>query len=122
MPIPTRRTRKFYAFYRSLNAYRTSLGAGDSTLVLAPDSAFFQFFGNMHGAPEASSAPSEPPQASGPIPMPMPGYSSRMRRPRSPPGPSLAPAMPKRGRFLVKTPTLSARFPTGIRHYSRHLQ
>lgn len=70
---------EFYAFYRSLNAYRTSLGAGDSTLVLAPDSDFFKFFGNMHGAPEAATTPPEPPQASAPMPMPMPGYGSRLR-------------------------------------------
>ena len=68
---------EFYAFYRSLNAYRTSLGAGGSTLVLAPDSDFFKFFGNMHGAASESAAPPEAPQASAPTAMP--GYSSLMR-------------------------------------------
>ncbi|HAU28703.1 MAG TPA: protease modulator HflC [Rhodospirillaceae bacterium] len=35
---------EFYAFYRSLEAYRKGLAGGDSTLVLAPDGKFFQYF------------------------------------------------------------------------------
>jgi len=35
----------FARFYRSMQAYDTALGQGDSTLVLAPDSAFFRYFG-----------------------------------------------------------------------------
>lgn len=35
---------EFYAFYRSLDAYRAALGQGDSLLVLEPDSDFFRFF------------------------------------------------------------------------------
>ena len=34
----------FYAFYRSLEAYRKSLSNPETTLVLSPDSEFFQFF------------------------------------------------------------------------------
>jgi membrane protease subunit HflC len=34
----------FAAFYRSMQAYETSLGAGDTTMVLSPDSAFFKYF------------------------------------------------------------------------------
>ena len=34
----------FYAFYRSLDAYRNSLDGDNSTLVLSPDSEFFRFF------------------------------------------------------------------------------
>lgn len=34
----------FYAFYRSLEAYRNSLADPDKTLVLAPDSDFFRHF------------------------------------------------------------------------------
>ncbi len=34
----------FYAFYRSLQAYRESLQGGNTTLVLSPDSTFFRFF------------------------------------------------------------------------------
>lgn len=36
---------KFYAFYRSLEAYRNSLANSDASLVLAPDSEFFEYFG-----------------------------------------------------------------------------
>lgn len=35
---------QFFAFYRSMQAYRTALGQGDSTLVLSPDSSFFRYF------------------------------------------------------------------------------
>ncbi len=34
----------FAAFYRSMQAYEASLGKGDTTLVLSPDSAFFRYF------------------------------------------------------------------------------
>ena len=36
---------EFYAFYRSLKAYQTSLGDGEAELVLSPDSEFFNYFG-----------------------------------------------------------------------------
>ncbi len=35
---------EFFAFYRSLNAYRASFSETGSTLVLSPDSQFFRFF------------------------------------------------------------------------------
>lgn len=35
---------KFYAFYRSLEAYKKSLGSPDTSLILSPDSEFFEFF------------------------------------------------------------------------------
>ena len=35
---------EFYAFYRSMTAYSLALGQGDSTLVLSPNSEFFQYF------------------------------------------------------------------------------
>ena len=38
---------QFFAFYRSLEAYRNSLG--DSALVLSPDSEFFRYFGKSSG-------------------------------------------------------------------------
>jgi membrane protease subunit HflC len=41
---------QFYAFYRSLEAYRTAFGS-DSTFVLSPDSPFFKYF-----APQAAPA------------------------------------------------------------------
>ena len=37
---------KFYAFYRSLEAYKNAMANGNNTsMVLAPDSEFFEFFG-----------------------------------------------------------------------------
>ena len=35
---------KFAAFYRSMQAYEASLGQGDTTMVLSPDSDFFKYF------------------------------------------------------------------------------
>ena len=39
----------FFAFYRSLTAYKQSLGDGATTYVLTPDSDFFQFFSKAPG-------------------------------------------------------------------------
>lgn len=36
---------EFYAFYRSLEAYKKALSSEDTSLVLTPDSEFFDFFG-----------------------------------------------------------------------------
>ena len=38
---------EFFSFYRSLQAYRDSLGGGDQVLVLEPDSEFFKYFNAM---------------------------------------------------------------------------
>ncbi len=40
----------FYAFYRSLSAYRKVFQQGGDMLVLEPDSEFFRFFGSQTGA------------------------------------------------------------------------
>ena len=40
----------FAAFYRSMQAYEASMGQGETTLVLSPDSAFFKYFGRGPGA------------------------------------------------------------------------
>jgi len=39
----------FYAFYRSMNAYRKSLGSKRDILVLEPDSEFFKYFNSATG-------------------------------------------------------------------------
>lgn len=44
---------QFFAFYRSMEAYRQALGA-DTTMVLSPDSDFFRFFGSMAGRPQTA--------------------------------------------------------------------
>jgi modulator of FtsH protease HflC len=48
----------FFAFYRSLEAYRTALSGAGTTLVLSPDSEFFRFFEALPKA-EAGSGPKE---------------------------------------------------------------
>lgn len=35
---------EFYSFYRSLNAYKNTLGKGNDIMVLEPDSEFFRYF------------------------------------------------------------------------------
>ncbi len=40
---------EFYAFYRSLEAYRRSFDGKNSTLVISPDSEFFKYFRNGGG-------------------------------------------------------------------------
>ena len=40
---------QFFAFYRSMTAYRSALAGGDTNLVLSPDSDFFRFFNNLSG-------------------------------------------------------------------------
>lgn len=39
----------FASFYRSMHAYENSLGQGDATLVLSPDSQFFRYFSRGPG-------------------------------------------------------------------------
>jgi membrane protease subunit HflC len=48
---------EFFAFYRSLQAYATSLGSQGTTLVLKPDSEFFKYFGTR---PRAAGDPATP--------------------------------------------------------------
>ncbi|GAB4193140.1 MAG: protease modulator HflC [Thalassobaculales bacterium] len=40
---------QFFAFYRSMEAYRAALGDGSTTMVLSPDSEFFRYFGDITG-------------------------------------------------------------------------
>ena len=40
----------FYSFYRSLDAYRKTLGKNGDMMVLEPDSEFFRFFGTNKSA------------------------------------------------------------------------
>jgi membrane protease subunit HflC len=46
---------EFFAFYRSMQAYRKVVGEGDgdTTMVLSPNSDFFQYFNSMSGAASA---------------------------------------------------------------------
>jgi len=51
---------EFFNFYRSMQAYRTSLGGGGTSFVLSPDSEFFRYFGSLPlsapGQPSAAGA------------------------------------------------------------------
>jgi membrane protease subunit HflC len=48
--------KNFFAFYRSMQAYREALGGQNTTLVLSPDSDFFRFFGSSSGRSGAADA------------------------------------------------------------------
>jgi len=44
------RDREFYAFYRSIQAYRNSIGLTGDLLVLDPDGEFFRYLNDAGGA------------------------------------------------------------------------
>jgi modulator of FtsH protease HflC len=52
----------FFAFYRSMQAYRDALNGRTTSFVLTPDSGFFRYFENRDGA----MAKPAPPEAAGP--------------------------------------------------------
>ncbi len=43
------KNQEFYEFYRSMNAYRESLGNQQDVLVLEPNTEFFKYFGDISG-------------------------------------------------------------------------
>lgn len=51
------RDTEFFEFYRSLQSYRTAIGGSDTSLVLSPDSEFFQYFSSGTGVDLRNSAP-----------------------------------------------------------------
>ena len=59
--------KEFFAFYRSLQAYRDALNGRDTSFVLSPEGNFFRFFQGWSGSlspPAAGATPAAP--ASGP--------------------------------------------------------
>jgi modulator of FtsH protease HflC len=52
--------KQFFAFYRSLQAYRQALVNKDTSFVLSPDSSFFRFFNGLSGT-GANAAPANAP-------------------------------------------------------------
>jgi membrane protease subunit HflC len=53
--------KNFFAFYRSLEAYRTALAGHNTTFVMSPDNNFFQFFNTPAASgPGAAAAPASP--------------------------------------------------------------
>jgi membrane protease subunit HflC len=55
---------EFFSFYRSMQAYEAGLRAGDTRMVLKPDSEFFRFFVDPSGKPR------DPGANAGPAPAP----------------------------------------------------
>jgi membrane protease subunit HflC len=49
--------KEFFAFYRSMQAYRDALTGRSTSFVLTPDSGFFRFFQNSDGTPSNTPAP-----------------------------------------------------------------
>jgi membrane protease subunit HflC len=50
----------FFAFYRSLQAYRTALSGHGTSFVLSPEGSFFRFFGGWPGEAGAAAPPAAP--------------------------------------------------------------
>lgn len=48
---------EFFSFYRSMQAYEASMKAGDTRMLLSPDSDFFRYFQNPNGGVTAPAAP-----------------------------------------------------------------
>jgi membrane protease subunit HflC len=49
--------KEFFAFYRSMQAYRDALTGRSTSFVLTPDSGFFRFFQNLDGTPTNAPSP-----------------------------------------------------------------
>jgi membrane protease subunit HflC len=60
----------FFAFYRSMQAYKAALKSGDTRMLLSPDSQFFQYFNNAAGTKAPSTT--NPPTAAAPQSQPTP--------------------------------------------------
>ncbi len=84
---------EFYSFYRTLEAYRQSLNANDTTLVLSPTGDFFRYFRDQQGAPGAGGGamPGAPGQPGGSTP-PAPPRTSAAPPAAAPPVAEAQPA------------------------------
>jgi modulator of FtsH protease HflC len=58
---------EFFAFYRTMQAYENSMKAGDTRLVVSPDSDFFRYFSNPTARPKDQSRLGTP-QTAAPAP------------------------------------------------------
>lgn len=76
------RDREFFAFYRSLDAYRQALEGTGTTMVLSPQSDFFRFFTNRvqgaagAGGTQAPAAPAPAAEGASPPEAAPPGQAS----------------------------------------------
>jgi membrane protease subunit HflC len=50
---------EFFAFTRSLTSYERALQSGNSSIVMQPDSAFFDYLGDPNGRGAATAAPAQ---------------------------------------------------------------
>ena len=53
--------KSFFAFYRSLQAYRDAFGGRNTSFVLNPNSSFFRYFESPGGTPAPAAAPTAKP-------------------------------------------------------------
>ncbi|MBB3936597.1 protease modulator HflC [Aureimonas phyllosphaerae] len=90
---------EFFQFYRAMQAYRTALENGGTTMLLRPDSEFFRYFDNAGGpgvapgsAPTASVSPEAP--AAAPAATPAPPAAAAAPVPAAPAATPAAPAAP----------------------------
>lgn len=58
---------EFFQFYRSLQSYRFALGGDGTSLVLSPDSEFFDYFGKTEVAPVVSPTIQSPVADTAPV-------------------------------------------------------
>lgn len=63
---------QFFSFYRSLEAYRTALGASGTTLVLSPKGDFFKYFNDATGRGLVPAVTQQTPSGPSPAPAPAP--------------------------------------------------
>lgn len=59
---------EFFAFYRSMQAYEASLKAGDTRMLLSPDSPFFRFFNDPAGRRSGAATGAAPATPEAPKP------------------------------------------------------
>ena len=59
---------EFFAFYRSMQAYEASLKAGDTRMLLTPDSPFFRFFNDPSGKRAGAATDAAPATPAAPKP------------------------------------------------------
>jgi len=97
------RNPEFYAFHRSLTAYRTAFGQGGDLMVLEPDSDFFRFFKDKTPTAAGTDAHQPMPEAGVGPPEPEPEPEPSASPPAAPAQPAaVAPPPPSAG----ETPTL----------------
>lgn len=80
---------QFFSFYRSLEAYRTALGASGTTLVLSPKGDFFKYFNDATGRGLVPAVTQQTPSGPTPPSVPAPAVPAVPEAPAQP-----APAAP----------------------------